>query len=95
MTEEKKSMYLAIGAVVQFDGEDANPFISLDASNLKDFVEYLQTYGAKYLKGLSTDEIRAGVKDKTIPRINLNYYSPSEKAPDFIKKNVVLKLTEL
>lgn len=92
-----KKRYLQVGSVVEFNDKDGNPnpTVSLEAENLKEFVDYITNFGAKYLKGLTTDEIRAGVKDKTIPRIYLNYYDPHEQAPDFIKHNLVLKLTEL
>ena len=88
MSEKKK--YLNIGSVLQFD--EGSPFISLDNSMLKEFVEYLKEFGEKNLKGLTVDEIREKTKSKEIPRITINYYNPGEKAPSIIKKNLAIKL---
>ena len=95
MSEQKK--YLAIGSLVENEDRNGNAYeqISLDNTNLKEFVEYLTGFGKKYLAGKTDDEIKAAMKSKDIPRIYLSFYDPSDKAPDFIKKNVVLKLTEL
>jgi hypothetical protein len=86
--------YLTVGSVLQFSSEsgEGNAFISLDLVSLKEFVDFLNKFGETHLKGLSMEQIREGVKNKEIPRISLSYYDPNEKAPDFIKKNVVLKL---
>lgn len=88
--------YLNLGAVMEFneEGKDNYPFISLDSSELKDFVEYLTDFGTKYLKGLDKEQIRKATKAKDIPRINISLYRPSEKAPDFIKYNLAIKLDE-
>jgi hypothetical protein len=90
---EKTKRYLNLGSVLQFssDGKEDTPFISLDNSVLKEFVEYLQEFGAKHLKGLTVEEIRA---NKKLPRVRINYYNPNEKAPAFVKKNLAIKLEE-
>lgn len=85
--------YLQIGSVIKFEGEDETAKIQLDSSNLRQFVEFLQEFGEKNLKGLSVEDIRAKTKAKEIGRLNLYYFAPNEKAPKFIKKNVCIKIS--
>jgi len=89
-----KSKYLNIGSVVDFEGKEK---LQLDNGALAELVEFLKAHGKKYLMDKSLEEIRNGQKQKKdhtdyIPRINLYYFEPSEKAPSFVRWNVAVKV---
>lgn len=86
MTERK---YLTMGSIVEFSGEKS---ITLDNTALREFVEFLMEHGEKYLQGLSNEEIRAGEKAKDIPRLRIYMFDPNEKAPEFVVKNLAVKV---
>lgn len=82
--------YLSVGSIVEFD--DGKAFISIDNLTLRGFMDYVSEHGAKFLKGLTEDEIKEGQKSGDIPRIRIYMFEPNDKAPDFIKKNLALKV---
>jgi hypothetical protein len=89
-----KAKYLNIGAVVEFEGKEK---LQLDNGSLAELVGFLKEHGKKYLTDKSLEEIRAGQKCKKddpnyIPRINLYYFEPNEKAPSFVRWNVAVKV---
>ena len=91
MSETK---YLSIGTVIKF--EDGDRFIQIDNVNLKELVQLLKAHGEKYLENLGPKEIMAGQKLKKddpnrIPRLSISLFTPSEKAPSFIEKNLAIK----
>jgi hypothetical protein len=86
--------YLNVGAIVTFEDKEK---LQLDNSALAELVGFLKEHGKKYLEGKSIEEIRNGQKQKKdhpdyIPRINLYYFEPSEKAPSFVRWNVAVKV---
>lgn len=85
--------YLNIGSLVRNKGKDGSEYesIVLDNVNLKAFVELLTAHGSKHLKDLEPSEV---MKNKKLPRIYVNLYNPNEKAPDFIVKNLAIKIEE-
>lgn len=91
---DKKNKYLNIGSVVRYEDNES---IQLDNGPLIELVNYLKAHGKQYLEGLSLEEIRERQKLKKddaryIPRIRFYFFEPHEKAPNFIKKNVSIKL---
>jgi hypothetical protein len=89
-----KSKYLNVGAVCEFEGKEK---LQLDNSSLNELVQFLREHGKKYLMDKSIEEIRNGQKQKKdhpdyIPRINLYYFEPNEKAPSFVVWNVAVKV---
>ena len=86
--------YLNVGAIVEFEGKEK---LQLDNGALAELVQFLKEHGKKYLTDKSLEEIRTGQKQKKdhpdyIPRINLYYFEPSEKAPSFVRWNVAVKV---
>lgn len=92
----KKSKYLPIGNVVDFGKGES---ITLDNVQLKNFLDALKKHGKKHLGDLSEEEIMAAQKikygeDGHLPRFQIYRFAPSEKAPEFIKGNLAIKLEE-
>ena len=95
MSEENKK-YISIGSIVQFQNDEV-PKLSIDNCSLREFVNFLQKHGEKYLKGLSKDDILAAQKlpkddPNYIPRLMSYGFTPSGKAPSFIVSNLSLKV---
>lgn len=90
----EKGKYLNIGQIVTFEGQEK---MQLDNGALAELVSFLKEHGKKYLMEKSLEEIRAGQKLKKddpnyIPRLNLYFFEPNEKAPEFVVKNVAVKV---
>ena len=92
--EKKDRKYLSVGSIISMTSKKGEDYkmITLDNLALSDFVELLQEHGKRYLAGKTEDEIKAGQKEGTIPRIQVSMFEPGEKAPDLIFKNLAIKV---
>jgi hypothetical protein len=79
--------YLNVGSILK--GKDKKgeeyEYMVFDNFNLKQLVDFLSEFGNTHLKGKD-------VTDKKLPKIRVGMYKPNEKAPDFIVKNLAIKL---
>lgn len=98
MSEKK---YLNIGSMVEFQtgSGDVIQKIQIDCEQLDALIGLLDNYFEKKVKGLSVDEIRAAQKLKwndpnQLKRVEIVGFDPSENAPDFIKKNLCIKVAD-
>lgn len=91
---EKENKYLSVGSIVNLTTKAGEEYkmITLDNLNLKDFVDLLQKHGATHLAGKTPEQIKAGQKDGSIPRVQISMFDVGDKAPESVKKMVFKNL---
>lgn len=97
MSERK---YLNIGSLVEFETKNG-PLqkLQIDNEKLDELIALLDGYFQKRVEGLSVDDIRAAQKLKwddpnQLKRVEIVLFDPNENAPDFIKKNLSIKIAD-
>lgn len=92
--------YLTFGSIVEVNTNSGTfQKIQIDNEKLDELLNLLDGHFQKKVSGLSVDEIRQAQKLKwddpnRLPRIEVSIFDPNEKAPDFIKGNLAIKIAD-
>lgn len=98
MTEKKVPKYFKFASVWENRNDKGEEYtsVTLDTYNLVDNLKLLNEYYTEHIEGKTPQEVKDGMKAKTIPKFYLNFFSPFDgpNTPKNLVQEVKIKNPE-